>query len=94
MMWSLASYKLAMMIAVLDQTTYDASKRGCPIPSDYVPPNLIGDALKPWEYVFNEPLPTFGGLCQRALGTFKQIQDPSNPLTAHIPKVSLLTQLI
>ena len=94
LMKTAAAHKLAFMLAISDQLTFEAKELGQPISFNYNPVNGNPTWETNWKFMFGEEVPGFGQLYENGYSILKGIAVPDNSLYAHILKKPRLEQLV
>lgn len=88
-----AAHKLAFMLAISDQLTFEAKELGQPISKDYNPIKSDMKWQTDWKLIFGEDVPDFGLLYENGYSILKDVSIEDNSLYAHILKKPQLKQL-
>ena len=89
-----AVHKLACMLAVTDQLTFDAASLGIPFPAKYKPARSDASWESTWQQLYNEPMPTLGELYTHSHSILLQHARKDDPLIEHLIALSTLPQLL
>ncbi len=93
---SAAAHKLAAMLAVSDQITFEAKQLGSPVSFDYRPDRAEpgGKWRKNWKKYLDEEMPTFGQLYINGHEILTATEIDDNSLFAHVLRKPKLDQLV
>ncbi|MEO8582123.1 MAG: hypothetical protein ABI425_06165 [Patescibacteria group bacterium] len=88
-----ATHKLACMLAITDQLTFDAKELGLPYARSYKPPRAPGKWEDNWLKEFGELMPQLGSFYEHAHTLVLSLSNPEDSLIAHIKELPSLPQL-
>jgi len=94
LMKTAAAHKLAFMLAISDQLTFEAKELSQPISFNHNPVNGNAKWGTNWKLMFGEEVPGFGQLYENGYSILKGIAVPDSSLYAHILKKPRLEQLV